>query len=270
MTSAKAKPRIEAMDAKLAERLAAARAARGQTLDELAEASGVSRAMISKIERGESSPTAMVLGRLAAGLDVSLSSLFAEVEGPVEPLARADRQPVWRDPETGYIRRNVAPPVPAPPRRSSGSSCRRARAWPIRPPPTPSATITSCCSPGGSASPTAPASSTWRPATASGCRRSPTAGTSIPARPRPEIPGDDRAPRRLREERVSRPLVRLEPASRARIGHNGGPPLELTSNALLWRRASRRRGRRRPARSRSGAWNRPRASASPTANSPAY
>ena len=110
MTSARAKPRIEAMDAKLAERLAAARAARGQTLDELAEASGVSRAMISRIERGESSPTAMVLGRLAAGLDVSLSSLFAEVEGPVEPLSKADRQPVWRDPETGYLRRNVAPP----------------------------------------------------------------------------------------------------------------------------------------------------------------
>jgi hypothetical protein len=35
-----------------------------------------------------------------------------------------------------------------------------------------------------------------------------------------------------------KPLVRLEPASRAKIGHNGGPPLELTSNALLWRRAS--------------------------------
>ena len=110
MTSARAKPRIEAMEARLVERLAAARAARGQTLEELAEASGVSRAMISKIERGESSPTAMVLGRLAAGLDVSLSSLFAEVEGPVEPLAKADRQAVWRDPETGYIRRNVAPP----------------------------------------------------------------------------------------------------------------------------------------------------------------
>lgn len=37
---------------------------------------------------------------------------------------------------------------------------------------------------------------------------------------------------------MTRPLIRLEPSSdRARIGHNGGPPLELTSNALLWRRA---------------------------------
>lgn len=110
MTLAKANPRVEGLEAKLAERLASARTERGLTLDELAQASGVSRAMISRIERGESSPTAMVLGRLAAGLDVSLSSLFAEVEGPAEPVARFDRQPIWRDPETGYIRRDVAPP----------------------------------------------------------------------------------------------------------------------------------------------------------------
>lgn len=110
MAVLKPKAGPDTLETKLAERLAAARAARGQTLDELAEASGVSRAMISRIERGESSPTAMVLGRLAAGLDVSLSSLFAEVEGPVEPVARFDRQPLWRDPETGYLRRDVAPP----------------------------------------------------------------------------------------------------------------------------------------------------------------
>ncbi|MBM3547517.1 MAG: helix-turn-helix transcriptional regulator [Alphaproteobacteria bacterium] len=106
----KARSSAETLDTRLAKRLAAARAARGQTLEELAQASGVSRAMISKIERGESSPTAMMLGRLAAGLDVSLSSLFAEVEGTVEPVARFERQPLWRDPETGYIRRDVAPP----------------------------------------------------------------------------------------------------------------------------------------------------------------
>lgn len=109
MTAPKLKPGPETLETKLAERLAAARAARGQTLDELAEASGVSRAMISRIERGESSPTAMVLGRLTAGLGISLSSLFAEVEGQVEPVARFDRQPLWRDPETGYLRRDVAP-----------------------------------------------------------------------------------------------------------------------------------------------------------------
>jgi transcriptional regulator with XRE-family HTH domain len=111
MGLAKARPRTETLDTRLAKRLASARAVRGQTLDELAQASGVSRAMISKIERGESSPTAMVLGKLAGGLGVKLSSLFAEVEGrTVEPVARSDRQAVWRDPETGYLRRDVAPP----------------------------------------------------------------------------------------------------------------------------------------------------------------
>jgi transcriptional regulator with XRE-family HTH domain len=98
------------LDTRLAERLAAARAARRLTLDELARASGVSRAMISRIERGESSPTAVVLGRLAGGLGVTLSSLFAAVEGAVEPLLKAGDQPVWRDPETGYVGRDVAPP----------------------------------------------------------------------------------------------------------------------------------------------------------------
>ena len=63
MAVPKPKAGPDTLETKLAERLAAARAARGQTLDELAEASGVSRAMISRIERGESSPTAMVLGR---------------------------------------------------------------------------------------------------------------------------------------------------------------------------------------------------------------
>jgi transcriptional regulator with XRE-family HTH domain len=108
MTLAKVRP--AGLDGRLAERLAAARAVRGLTLDELARASGVSRAMISRIERGESSPTAAVLGRLAAGLEVTLSSLFAAVEGAAAPLLRAADQPAWRDPESGYIRRDVAPP----------------------------------------------------------------------------------------------------------------------------------------------------------------
>jgi len=99
-----------AIDAHLASRIAAARHALGWTLEQLAAASGVSRAMISRIERGESSPTAAVLGRLAAGLGVTLSSLFAAVEGEVEPLRKAVDQPLWRDPETGYVRRDVAPP----------------------------------------------------------------------------------------------------------------------------------------------------------------
>lgn len=104
------------LDARLAARLRQLRTERGLTLDGLAERSGVSRSMISLVERGESSPTAAVLDRLAAGLDVTIAALFAEVESAdAAPLARRVDQPVWRDPGTGYVRRNLSPPgFPSP------------------------------------------------------------------------------------------------------------------------------------------------------------
>ncbi|MCG7391404.1 XRE family transcriptional regulator [Microvirga sp. ACRRW] len=98
------------INAHLAERLRGLRVERGLTLDALAERTGVSRSMISLIERGESSPTAVVLDKLAAGLGVTLASLFAEQESAVaSPLARRADQRVWRDPDTGYLRRNLSP-----------------------------------------------------------------------------------------------------------------------------------------------------------------
>jgi transcriptional regulator with XRE-family HTH domain len=98
------------INAHLAERLRGLRAGQRLTLDALAERTGVSRSMISLIERGESSPTAMVLDKLAAGLGVTLASLFAESESPAaSPLARWADQRVWRDPESGYLRRNLSP-----------------------------------------------------------------------------------------------------------------------------------------------------------------
>jgi transcriptional regulator with XRE-family HTH domain len=66
--------------------------------------------MISLIERGESSPTAAVLDKLAAGLGVTLASLFAEKDSKgASPLARRADQRVWRDPDSGYMRRNLSP-----------------------------------------------------------------------------------------------------------------------------------------------------------------
>ena len=72
--------------------------------------------MISLIERGESSPTASVLHRLATGLGTTLASLFAEeARSESSPLARRAEQSAWRDPETGYVRRNLSPPgFPSP------------------------------------------------------------------------------------------------------------------------------------------------------------
>ena len=93
----------------IAERLKALRIAKGLTLDQLAEHSGVSRAMISRIERAQASPTAALLARLCTALGQSLSVFFAPAEEN-SPLARFAKQPVWKDPETGYLRRSVSPP----------------------------------------------------------------------------------------------------------------------------------------------------------------
>jgi transcriptional regulator with XRE-family HTH domain len=97
------------LESAIGARIKELRIARGLTLDELASASAVSRAMISRIERAEASPTASLLARLCAALGLSLSAFFAEEEKNVSPLARRNDQPVWRDPETGYVRRAVSP-----------------------------------------------------------------------------------------------------------------------------------------------------------------
>jgi transcriptional regulator with XRE-family HTH domain len=103
---------------RIAERVRRLRAARGLSLEALAGKSGVSRSMISLIERGESSPTAVVLDKLAVALGVTLAALFdssGEAAARQEPVARRADQPEWQDPESGYRRRNVSPSwVPQP------------------------------------------------------------------------------------------------------------------------------------------------------------
>lgn len=99
------------IEQRLSARLRRLRSERGLTLDALADRSGVSRSMISLVERRESSPTAALLDKLAAGLGVSLASLFTEDESrEAAPLALRAEQRVWRDPDTGYVRRNISPP----------------------------------------------------------------------------------------------------------------------------------------------------------------
>ena|SRR5579883_520880 len=98
------------IEGRIAARLKQLRSERGLTLEVLARQSGVSRSMISLIERAESSATAHVLDKLAASLGVTLAGLFAEAaRADAAPLARAADQPAWRDPETGYLRRNLSP-----------------------------------------------------------------------------------------------------------------------------------------------------------------
>lgn len=98
------------LEAAIGARIRKLRLEKGLTLDDLASSSGVSRAMISRIERAEASPTASLLARVCAALGLSLSTFFAEEEEGASPLARRHEQQVWRDPETGYVRRSVSPP----------------------------------------------------------------------------------------------------------------------------------------------------------------
>jgi transcriptional regulator with XRE-family HTH domain len=101
-------------DEALAAAVLAAREAQGLSTSALAERSGVSRAMIAKIERAEAQPTAALLGRLSGALGLTLSELIARAEHAGSRLARAQEQPVWTDPESGYSRRAVSPAAGGP------------------------------------------------------------------------------------------------------------------------------------------------------------
>ncbi|MGW5351477.1 helix-turn-helix domain-containing protein [Streptomyces sp. NPDC004031] len=106
---------VEPLVGQIATRIRAERDRHRWTLAQLAEASGVSRAMISRIENGESSPTAVVLGKLSAAFQLSVSELLALAEqsasrdpdGPAG-LTRRARATEWCDPDTGYRRRQIS------------------------------------------------------------------------------------------------------------------------------------------------------------------
>ena len=98
---------VDDLSQRLAQRIRLERDGRGWSLADLAERSGVSKATISKIERAEVSPTAVVLVRLASAFDLTLAGLMLRAESQGERVSRAAEQPIWRDPETGYLRRQV-------------------------------------------------------------------------------------------------------------------------------------------------------------------
>lgn len=96
-----------AAEARIARRIRFEREARGWSLADLAELSGVGKATISKIERAEMSPTAVTLLKLATAFDLTLAGLLLRAEGAGERISRAADQPLWRDPESGYLRRQI-------------------------------------------------------------------------------------------------------------------------------------------------------------------
>jgi transcriptional regulator with XRE-family HTH domain len=104
------RPPDRVMTETLAARMKELRDARRWSLREAAEKTGVSKSMLSKIERGTASPTATVLGRLAEGFGMSISQFVGgEVRRDDVVLLPREDQPIFRVPTTGFERRSLSP-----------------------------------------------------------------------------------------------------------------------------------------------------------------
>lgn len=94
----------------LAEALRAARKARGLSLEGVAQLSGVSRSMVSQIERGESSPTVATLWNLTQALQVDFAGLLAGRAAGGIDVVRAEAAPVIAARGDGVRIRILSPP----------------------------------------------------------------------------------------------------------------------------------------------------------------
>lgn len=91
-------------------RVRALREALGLSLRDLAERSGVSAPMLSQVERGETSPTLAVAGRIAAGLELSLSQLLRLDEGDHVVVMRRGKGRASAS--RGHRTEELTPPLP--------------------------------------------------------------------------------------------------------------------------------------------------------------
>jgi len=86
------------------------REAMGYSLRDLADRSGVSAPMLSQVERGETSPTLVVAGKIAAGLELTLSQLLRLDEGQHVAISRASGR--RRSERGGHRFEELTPPLP--------------------------------------------------------------------------------------------------------------------------------------------------------------
>ncbi|MCY0385982.1 helix-turn-helix domain-containing protein [Robbsia sp. Bb-Pol-6] len=112
-TVANATDEVDEIRLRMGRELKKHRSRKGMSLDNLAEMSGVSRAMISKIERGQSSPSTTILSKLVDALDISVSTLMSrQSERQDIVVIRHPQQHVLTDPVTGFSRRCLSPLLP--------------------------------------------------------------------------------------------------------------------------------------------------------------
>ncbi len=97
--------------ARLGERIRLERARRRLSLEDLEARSGVSRSMLSAVERGGKAPTVLVLDRIATGLDTSIARLLGDERASRVVVLRRGEQDVAQDP-AGWERRILSPVLP--------------------------------------------------------------------------------------------------------------------------------------------------------------
>ena len=97
----------------LPNRLKDARRAKGLSLDAVAKLSGVSRSMVSQIERGESSPTISTLWNLTKALQVDFAGLLEDDQESRVEVLRSGDVPAIDNHGTGCTIRILSPPEEA-------------------------------------------------------------------------------------------------------------------------------------------------------------
>ncbi|PHQ71252.1 MAG: XRE family transcriptional regulator [Paracoccus sp.] len=97
----------------LSARLKQARQSQGLSLDAVAKLSGVSRSMVSQIERGESSPTVSTLWNLTRALQVDFAGLLEDQHVSQLEVLRAQQVPTIENRGTGCTIRILSPPEDA-------------------------------------------------------------------------------------------------------------------------------------------------------------
>ena len=95
----------------LGARIRLERQQRRLSLDALAARAGVSRSMLSDVERGAKVPTVLVLDRIATGLGTSIARLLGEERSSTVVVLRREAQDVVVDP-AGWERRILSPVLP--------------------------------------------------------------------------------------------------------------------------------------------------------------
>ena len=95
----------------LGERIRMERLRRQLSLQALEARTGVSRSMLSEVERGGKAPTVLVLDRIATGLDTSIARLLGQERQARVIVLRRSEQDAAVDP-TGWERRILSPVLP--------------------------------------------------------------------------------------------------------------------------------------------------------------